>query len=155
MPPLASPPCSTPQQAFAFVAAHGIVLVSARGSVPCLTEAIAGAPIKGSWWGHPAGKQIFAILEQVVDSGQVLVCRLIDGKLTLVHRRLWPLLACVAEQLAPEQISQITQQHTATGRHIKHACAFPDWMPAALLAEGAHASLDQARAVFGAWLQRS
>ena len=80
MPPLASPPCSTPQQALAFVAAHGIVLVSARGSVPCLTEAIAGAPIKGSWWGHPAGKQIFAILEQVVDSGQVLVCRLIDGK---------------------------------------------------------------------------
>ena len=29
---------------------HGIVLVSAKGPAPRLTEAIIGKPIKGSWW---------------------------------------------------------------------------------------------------------
>lgn len=33
-----------------FVREHGIVLVSAKGPAPRLTEAIIGKPIKGSWW---------------------------------------------------------------------------------------------------------
>ena len=47
--------------AMAFVRRHGIVLVSAKGPAPRLTEAIAGEPIKGSWWGHSKGHQIFAV----------------------------------------------------------------------------------------------
>ena len=82
--------CTTPQQALAFVQKHGVVLVSAKGPAPRLTEAIAGEPIKGSWWGHAQGRRIFAILSAVTQADQVLVCRLLDGKLTLVHRRLWP-----------------------------------------------------------------
>ena len=46
-------------QALDFVREHGVVLVSASGPAPKLTEAIAGEKIKGSWWGHPKGKQIF------------------------------------------------------------------------------------------------
>ena len=51
--------------ALAFVREHGVVLVSARGPVPTLTEHIAGEPIRGSWWGHPEGKRIFAVLQAV------------------------------------------------------------------------------------------
>jgi hypothetical protein len=108
--------CGTPEAALAFVRTHGIVLVSARGPLPRMTEAIAGAPIKGSWWGHPAGKHIFAILEVVTGSADVLVCRLADGKLTLVHRRLWHLLASLAGRFAPERIARVRQEHTASGR---------------------------------------
>jgi len=82
----------TPQAALAFVEKHGVVLVSARSAVPPLVEAIAGAPIRGSWWAHPKGREIFRILQAVSDSPDVLVCRLVDGKLSLVHRRLWPAL---------------------------------------------------------------
>jgi hypothetical protein len=45
------------QAALAFVRDHGVVLASARGPVPTLTHAIAGEAIRGSWWGHPQGKQ--------------------------------------------------------------------------------------------------
>ena len=37
-----------------FVERHGVVLASARGPVPNVAEAVAGEPIRGSWWGHPA-----------------------------------------------------------------------------------------------------
>ena len=48
------------REALAFVREHGVVLVSAKGNGPNLVEAIAGEPIKGSWWGHRAGKPLFA-----------------------------------------------------------------------------------------------
>jgi len=77
-------------QALAFVERHGVVLVAAKGPVPRLVEAILGEPIRGSWWAHPASHQIFAVLSKLEESGDLLVCRLIDKKITLVHRRLWP-----------------------------------------------------------------
>src|ERR1700682_5724740 len=42
-----------------FVERHGIVLQAARGPVPSLAEHVAGGPIRGSWWGHPKGKDIY------------------------------------------------------------------------------------------------
>ena len=43
----------TAAEALAFVKQRGVVLVSAKGPVPSLTEGNAGEPINGSWWGHP------------------------------------------------------------------------------------------------------
>ena len=117
-------------QAMEFVREHGVVLVSASGPAPKLTEAIAGEKIKGSWWGHPKGKQIFLVLEEVTDDPDVLVCRLVDDKLTLVHRRLWPALAAAAPQLKASRLCQVTQVHTAGGRHRNIETAFEDWLPA-------------------------
>ena len=47
------------KEALAFVEHHAIVLQAARGPLPNLAEAIAGGAIRGSWWGHPKGKEIF------------------------------------------------------------------------------------------------
>src|SRR5438034_1349433 len=82
----------TAAQALAFVRRHGAVLQAGRGALPTLAEAIAGEPIKGSWWGHRAGQKIFVLLEAVHDSGEVAACKLAGGKVTLLHRRLWPAL---------------------------------------------------------------
>ena len=49
----------TPKQVIAFVKANGVVLESGRGPVPSLAEAIAGQPIRGSWWAHPKSNTIF------------------------------------------------------------------------------------------------
>jgi hypothetical protein len=78
----------TRRQAIAFVRKHGVVLESARGRVPSLAEAVAGGPIKGSWRSHPKSHKIFALTQIVRDSNDVLVCRVVDGKVTFVHRRL-------------------------------------------------------------------
>src|SRR5258707_14153303 len=77
----------TSRQALAFIREHGVVLESARGPVPSLAQVIAGEPIRGSWWSHPKSHEIFAVTRAVRDSDDVLVCRLIAGKITYVHRR--------------------------------------------------------------------
>src|SRR2546426_5078435 len=77
----------TPRGGLAFVRRNGIVLEGGRGPVPKLAEAVAGGPIRGSWWGHAKGKQIFWLTRAVRDSADVLVCRLVGGKITYVHRR--------------------------------------------------------------------
>ena len=119
----------TPEEALAFVAKHGVVLASAKGSVPRLTEAIINETIKGSWWAHPRSHEIFAVLEAVADSRDVLVCRLVDGKVTLVHRRLWPSLVRMAHRFPKDRLAQVHQEHTSTGKHVNREVPFPKWVP--------------------------
>jgi hypothetical protein len=57
-----------------------------------LAAEIAGEPIKGSWWGHRAGKQIFKIATALEASSDVVVAKLIDGRVTFLHRRHAPAL---------------------------------------------------------------
>src|SRR6516165_6214899 len=75
-----------------FVAQNGVVLASGKGPAPSVAEAVAGEPIRGSWWGHAKGSEIFHALGALDDSPDVLCFKLIDGKNTYVHRRLWPAL---------------------------------------------------------------
>jgi hypothetical protein len=143
------------RDALLFVRRHGVVLVSAKGRGPNLVEAIAGEPVKGSWWGHAEGKRIFSVLSVVTESEDVLVCRLIDGKVTLIHRRLWPALVRLADAFAPERISRVREEHTASGRHVSRSLAFPGWVPPAV-AQAAEALTDkEARDLLDEWLPRA
>jgi hypothetical protein len=137
------------QQALEFVRTHGVVLVSAQGPAPRLTDAIAGEPVKGSWWGHPKGKQIFAVLDALNDSSEILVCRLLQNKLTMVHRRLWPALAALAPELPPAALARVVQEHTASGKHVNREMPFPDWLPSDAAAEAARLSSAEARSLLG------
>ena len=137
------------QQALEFVRTHGVVLVSAQGPAPRLTDAIAGEPVKGSWWGHPKGKQIFAVLDALNDSSEILVCRLLQNKLTMVHRRLWPALAALAPELPPAALARVVQEHTASGKHVNRETPFPDWLPSDAAAEAARLSSAEARSLLG------
>jgi hypothetical protein len=142
----------TEVEALAFVRKHGVVLASAKGTAPCLTEAIAGEPICGSWWSHPQSRRIYAILQAVSGSEHVLVCRLINGKITLVHRRLWPALVTLAARFTPGQLAQVWDEHTASGRHVNHELAFPQWVPADVAEQARTMSESEALAVFGVWV---
>jgi len=125
----------SPKQAIAFVKRHGVVLESARGPVPSLAEAIAGEPIRGSWWGHAKGQEIFRASRAVGDSPDVLVCKLVDGKVTYVHRRLWPALVKLAPRFRKTQLTRVREEHTASGAHVSRRVAFPDWVPADVVHE--------------------
>lgn len=144
--------CTTPEAALAFIREHGVVLVSAKGNAPRLTDAIAGEPVKGSWWGHPQGHLIFAILEAVTASEDILVCRLIKGKLTLVHRRLWPALACLAGRLESVQIAQVREEHTPSGRHTSIEVPFPAWVPKDVLEQAQAMTEQDGLAALDTWL---
>ena len=133
--------------ALAFIEEHGVVLVAARGPVPRLVEVILGEPIKGSWWAHPASRRIFAVLQALEESGELLVCRLIAGKVTLVHRRLWPALTRLERRFSREQLAQIHQEHTAAGRHANRVVAFPAWVPESVLAASRRMSDEEAERI--------
>lgn len=114
----------------AFVERHGVVLESGRGPVPSLAEAVVGEPIRGSWWGHPKGHEIFAATRVVRASADVLVCRLVHGKVTYIHRRLWPALVRLADRIDPARLAAVREEHTSSGAHRVHEIPFPDWIPA-------------------------
>lgn len=122
----------TPRAALAFVRRHGIVLESARGPVPNLAQAVAGAPIRGSWWAHPRGHEIFWLTRAVRRSRSVLVCRLVAGKITYVHRRLWPAIVRLAGSFSPAALAAVHEVHTPSGRHRVRRVVFPRWVPVAV-----------------------
>jgi hypothetical protein len=113
-----------------FVNEHGVVLASARGVVPNLAEAVAGEPIIGSWWAHPKGNSIFAVLSAIDDSDEVRCFKLIDRKVTFVHRRLWPALVRLAQDgvLPADRVAALRQEHTPGGHHRNVVTPFPDWV---------------------------
>lgn len=106
-----------------------MVLESARGPVPNLAERVAGEAIRGSWWSHPASHEIYAAIQEVRASPSVVATRLINGKVTLIHRRLWPALVQVADQLPPERLAALHEEHTASGAHRIREAPFPSWVP--------------------------
>lgn len=128
-------PHMTADEAMSFVREQGIVLMAAHGPVPRLTDVIIRQAIRGSWWAHPDSKQIFDVLQALGESPEILVCRLVNGKLTLVHRRLWPALIKLADQFDPRQLAQVHQEHTSAGHHVAHDVPYPQWVPEAALEE--------------------
>lgn len=138
----------------AFVERHGVVLASARGPVPSVAEAVAGQPIVGSWWAHPRGKAIFAALSEIDDADDVRCFKLVDGKVTFVHRRMWPALARLASDgvLAAPRVASIQQEHMPTGEHRNLVTPFPDWVPDEVARAAAALTIEDARAQLGAWV---
>jgi len=136
----------TTKQALAFIARNGVVLQSAQGPVPSLADAIAGERIVGSWWSHARGQEIFRVTEDVADSPDVLVCRLVDGKITYVHRRLWPALVRLQSRFPRSRLARVWNEHTATGAHRARRLAFPNWVPAGVARAAAALSASAAEA---------
>jgi hypothetical protein len=135
----------SPAEALAFVYSNGLVLESGTGPVPALAETVAGGPIRGSWWSHAQGREIFAVTRAVRDSPDVLVCRLVEGKITYVHRRLWPAVVRLAQRFPIARLAQIHEVHTASGKHAAEEIKFPDWVSHEVAAEAS--KLDEQRAL--------
>ena len=144
----------TPRQALAFVKNHGVVLASAKGPVPRMTETIAGDAITGSWWAHPKSRQIYSTLRSLEQSPDVLVCRLVAGKVSFVHRRLWPALVRAADNFPAAHLARLHDEHTAAGHHVSRSVAFPKWVEKKTVAQAQTLSQQQALAALGTWAAR-
>ncbi|HZI92616.1 MAG TPA: hypothetical protein VFE84_00105 [Patescibacteria group bacterium] len=142
----------TARQALAFIRKQGVVLESAQGPAPSLAEAIAGEPIRGGWWSHPKSREIFAVTRAVRENEDVLVCRLVKGRITFVHRRLWPALVRAASRFPSDHLSQVREVHTSSGRHVTRKVPFPDWVSPGVRANARRLSEEEAVAEFTPWL---
>jgi hypothetical protein len=139
------------KQGVAFVERHGIVLQAARGPVPSIAEEIAGGPIRGSWWGHPKGHEIFCVAEAIRESPDVLVCKLVDGKVTFVHRRLWPAIVKLSSRFRKGQLAKVWNEHTPTGAHRSRRMPFPEWVPSEVMRQAERLSIPKAEQILLPW----
>jgi hypothetical protein len=136
-----------------FVEQHGVVLASARGPVPSVAEAVAGEPIIGSWWSHPKASLIFDTLSAIDDAVDIRCFKLLDGKVTFVHRRMWPALVRLARDgvLSPERVASVQQEHMPTGEHRNVVIPFPEWVPDEVARAADALTAEQARTELGSW----
>jgi hypothetical protein len=141
----------TPRSALTFVRKHGVVLEAASGQVPSLAEAITGGPIRGSWWVHPRSREIWEITRAVRDSEEVLVCRLVAGKITFVHARLWPALVRAARHFPRSGLARVRETHGHSGKHVVTEVPFPRWVPAETSALASRLSEGAALDSLGPW----
>ena len=135
-----------------FVEQHGVVLEGGRGPRPNLAEAVAGESIRGNWWGHKKGRMIFRATRAVRDCDQVLVCRLVDGKITYVHRRLWPAMVRLANSLDKKTLAAIREEHSPSGAHRVRAIPFPRWVPPEIRRAAENLSKEEACLQLGEWI---
>ena len=71
--------------------------------VPNVVSILTGESLRTSWWSHPKGRLIFAVLSQLADHSDVLFAKLLYGKDTLIHRPLWPAVLAVGRAREPWQ----------------------------------------------------
>jgi len=116
-----------------------------------LAEVIVDGPIKGSWWAHPKSHQIFRIFQSLGESRDILVCRLVGGKITFVHRRLWPALVRTSDHFSARQLAQAQQEHTAAGHHVSRDRAFPAWVPPEVFDQAQRLDEHEALEALGSW----
>lgn len=97
---------------------HGLLLQQDRKALS-VVGIITGEALSSSWWNHPRGSEIFDCLTKLVDRADVLATRLIAGKVTFVHERLWPALLAVATSREPWQIDGLSSSARTLLRRVE------------------------------------
>jgi len=136
-----------------FIEQHRVVLEAARGPRPNLAEAMAGQPIRGNWWKHKSGSEIFRATRAARESEQVLVCRLVGGKITYIHRRFWPAIVSLANLLDKKTIGALREEHSSSGQHRVRTIPFPLWIPPDVRRAAETVSQEDACLQLGTWIK--
>jgi hypothetical protein len=84
------------------LARYGLLLKQDK-RLPNVVSLVTGETVSTSWWSHPQGRLIFSVLRELSEHPDVLLTKLLSGKDTLVHRRLWPAFVAVADSGEPWQ----------------------------------------------------
>ena len=87
---------------------NGLLLKQDK-ELPSVVGLLTGESLRTSWWSHPKGRLIFAVLSELADHPNVLFTKLLRNKDTLVHRRLWPALLAVGRARAGWQTEGLSR----------------------------------------------
>jgi hypothetical protein len=86
----------------------GLLLLQDK-TFPCVVSLVAGERVAGSWWSHPSARAIFRCLRALQLHADVLETKLLGGKVTFVHQRLWPAVLAVAQAREPWQLKGLSR----------------------------------------------
>jgi hypothetical protein len=92
--------------ALAAICEHGVLLQTDR-AFPSLVALMASGPVKGTWWAHPLANEIYMLGQRLMEHRDVLFVRLVTGKMTYVHRRLWRPIFAIATARDSWQLAEL------------------------------------------------
>ena len=95
------------QRVFQQLKKYGFLLES-DPQLPSVCSLINGGPSKSSWWSHPMAQVIFTVNEELEDHQDVLITKLVTGKVTFVHRSLWPELNAIGTSREDWQMNKLS-----------------------------------------------
>ena len=95
------------EKVLSLLAERGLLLVQDK-QLPNVVSLLTGESVKGSWWSHPRSQLIFDVLSQLAGHDDVLFVKLLRGKVTLVHRTLWPALIAAVSRGEPWQLEGLS-----------------------------------------------
>jgi hypothetical protein len=130
--------------------AGGLLLMQDK-TFPSVVSLVTGEQLSRSWWSHPCGNAIFRCLCDLQAHPDVLETKLLAGKVTFVHRRLWPAVLAVAQAREPWQLKDLPPRVRALWDQVQHLGSVIDSGPVAkevesrLLAHGNQVHTDAGR----------
>jgi hypothetical protein len=84
------------------------ILLASDPNLPSVCTLITGEPLKSSWRSHPLAQTIFQVNERLEDHADVLITKLLSGKVTFVHRKLWPELFAIGTARETWQLDSLS-----------------------------------------------
>lgn len=97
------------------------LLLKSDPAFPSVATLVTGEPIRGSWWAHPAAQVIFQTLESLEEHREVLLLKLVAGKDTFVHRKLWPEILAIGSAGDAWQIAGLSEAARALRKKLAKA----------------------------------
>jgi hypothetical protein len=80
---------------------------------PSITGLVVGDAVRGSWWAHPQSHEVFHLSCELRDHPDVLMAKLVSGKVTLIHRPLWPAIVSIGTAREPWQLRTLSKEAKA------------------------------------------
>jgi hypothetical protein len=89
------------------------LLLSTDPKFPSVSGLVVGDVGGRSWWAHPAAKQMFDLSCALHDHPDVLMVKLISGKVTYIHRPLWPAIVAIGTAREKWQMEGLSKEAKA------------------------------------------
>ncbi len=102
------------------LAERGLLLKQDK-HLPNIVTFVTGEHLRTSWWSHPKAKLIFALLSELRGHPDVLFTKLLYGKVTLVHRRLWAAFLAVASANEAWQVRGLSAPARRLFQAVQHS----------------------------------
>lgn len=95
------------------------LLLDTDPKFPSITGLVVGGDgVRGSWWAHPQAHDVFHLACELRAHPDVLMVKLISGKLTAIHRPLWPATLAIGTAREPWQTDRLSKEAKSLLRKV-------------------------------------
>jgi hypothetical protein len=95
------------------------LLLDTDPKFPSISGLVVGASVRGSGWAHPKAHEIFRLACELRSHPDVLMVKLISGKVTLIYRPLWPSVFAVGTAREAWQMQALSREAKALLKQVE------------------------------------